>query len=169
MGHGWAWIPISTPEINRALDQHKETLISVTLHIFDWELDNEDSTFSPMSFKEYSALTHVNIAFHLLFGSPRSELQTPPDDIAAQNHILDALPGSLENLEIVQCDTKAVEAATSAVRAVLRVKEERWPMLNKVLISVAARGYESLKETQKELQAESEAHGVTCIINDDGS
>jgi hypothetical protein len=159
IGHAWAWIPLYVPELSRALDQHKETLKSITLQLFDMERDNDDANFTSMCFKEYSALTHLHIAFDLLFGF--SGYDTRPDATVAQRHIVDAIPESLETLQIVQCDNKTVELATSAVRAVLRIKEERWPGLAQIIVAAEEGGWESLKKTQNELEAEGEKHGVT--------
>jgi hypothetical protein len=158
IGHAWAWIPLFVPELSQALDQHKETLESITLQLSDMEKDNEDSDFTSMSFKEYPSLTHLHIAFDLLFGL--SGFDTQLDATAAQQHIVDAIPQSLETLQITQCDNAVVEAATSAVRSVLRMKEERWPRLAEIMVAAEPAGWESLKETQAGLEAEADRHGV---------
>ncbi|KAJ4360864.1 uncharacterized protein N0V89_001431 [Didymosphaeria variabile] len=145
----------------RFLDQHKKTLKSITLQLYVMETEDEYSIFTPMNFKEYAALRHLNIAFDLLFGYSD---ESPPDATAAQNHIVDALPESLETLEIVQCETEEhVRAATAAVRTVLRQKEERWPRLEKIMVAVEDPGWDSLKGIQKGLQDEGETHGVKFV------
>ncbi|KAL1600621.1 hypothetical protein SLS60_007007 [Paraconiothyrium brasiliense] len=161
IGHAWAWIPLSTPELSRALNQHKETLKSITLQRLVLEVEDDDEIITPMSFKEYAALTHLNIAFDLLFGCSD---ESPPDATAAQMHIVDALPESLETLEIVQCDKEEqARAATTAVSAVLRLKEERWPKLEKVTVAVMDPCQDILKGIQKESQDEGETHGVRYV------
>lgn len=160
--HAETWFPISSAAINQALDQQKATLKSVRLALCEQAYANEDWMFSPMSFKDYTSLTYLSVAYNLLLRD--SEQDNMPHELgvaAAQDNLVRALPGSLETLELVQCDTKVIEAATSTVRTVFNVKEEKCPRLNMVVFTVEEDGWDDLKETRKQLQAEGKLHGVT--------